>query len=58
MRTRIKFLVSPVAVLVVFLAAQANAFAHYIWATVDNGQARFALLESVAEAQTPSLRSM
>lgn len=38
------------AALVVTFAAQSMAHAHFLWATVQNGQARFALLENVAEA--------
>lgn len=46
-------IVPALSALVAVAAAQTAAKAHYIWATVEEGKARFALLENIAE--TPSV---
>lgn len=43
----------PVAVLVATLAIPRTAHAHFIWATIEGGQVRFALLENPSEAPNP-----
>ncbi len=41
------------AVLAAVAGGQTASRAHFIWATVENGQARFALLENIAEKPNP-----
>ncbi len=45
-----KIFLPTAAALVLTAVLPAAAHAHYIWATIENGQARFALLENIAEA--------
>lgn len=48
-----RFVIPTVAALVAVAAAQTAVRAHFVWATVENGQARFALLENAGEAPQP-----
>jgi hypothetical protein len=50
MRSILRTLRATLAVAVVTVLAQAAAHAHFIWATVEGGQVRFALLEDANEA--------
>ncbi len=45
-----KRFLTPLLVLVVTFSVSATAYAHYIWITVENRQARFALLEDPNES--------
>ncbi|MBC8136725.1 MAG: hypothetical protein H8F28_12630 [Fibrella sp.] len=45
-----KLFASAIAAVVVVVTLHSNAYAHFIWATVENNQVRFALLEDVNEA--------
>jgi hypothetical protein len=50
MRFNIRSILSTVTAVVALMAVQSAAFAHFIWATVDKGEVRFALLENAGEA--------
>lgn len=50
MQTILRTVRAALAIAVVTLVAQVSAQAHFIWATVEGGQVRFALLEDVNEA--------
>jgi hypothetical protein len=45
-----RLILSTVAAIAATVAVQTSAHAHFIWATVESNQVRFALLENVAEA--------
>ena len=50
LRSTVRSAATTLAAVVVFTTAQNAARAHFIWATVQNKEARFALLENIAEA--------
>lgn len=45
-----KLFTSAIAAVVALVSLHSTAYAHFIWATVDKNQARFALLEDIGEA--------
>lgn len=57
MRYNLHTFIPTVAALVAVASAQTAARAHFVWATVQNGQARFALLEDVNGAPSAPFES-
>lgn len=57
MRFTLRSFTSVVSAVVALTALPGVAHAHFIWATVENGQVRFALLENIAEPPNPKFES-